>query len=501
MSASGIRGYALGIDLGTSSLKTVLLDSEGKLVASASREYPTYVPFTGWAEQEPADWQQALREALHELRAAISAWPPLDAIGVCSAAHIPVLLDERTQVLRRSILWHDTRSGEEVKTLTQAQTRRIRELTANTPDCCWTLPQLIWLRHHEPELLAQTTVLLTSKDYINFLLTGIPACDHTSAAGTMLYDMRDKRWSADLIAFTGLPYSALPKIHSSTAEIGKVTQKAAAEFGLPAGTPVIAGMLDSAAEMVSAAALSPGRGVLRLGSAGGIMLTVKKPVVADGLITYPDPFGRSSGYRQAGTNCCALALRWLRDLFRDENGSVPDWARLDHLAAETCPGANGLFFHPYLQGERAPYWDASLRGSFTGLSLMHNRPELVRAVMEGVAYSLLDCLESFGGEQLRELSLVGGGANSGVWPQIVADVLNLPLRICRPGNSAHGVALAAGIAGGGFAKEQEQRDRLAILHPDPQRAAFYQDKFCRYSALQRALAPIYQTTMNYNVQA
>lgn len=447
----------LGMDLGTSSLKCVIMDAAGRRLASAEHSYPTQSPHPGWAEQNPDDWAEAMRAVLDKLRTREPRlMDGLEAIGLCSAAHIPVLLDDANRVIRPAILWSDQRSAAEVLDLSGNHTQLLEEIALNEAGCTWTLPQLLWIWKHEPDVLRRVRRLLSSKDYLILRLTGEVSMDHASAAATLMLDARSKAWSPHLTALSRLPESAFPPLVDPMAIVGRITAESARALGVPMGIPVIAGTIDSAAEMIGCGILRPGEaGMVRIGSAGGIMLVTDKPTFNSGIITYPHIVD-GLFYKQAGTNACATSLKWIRDLcltMRGANAPEFTYENLDQLAAEAKPGASGLMFHPYLQGERAPYWNPELRGSFTGIDQSHGWPQFVRAVMEGVAFSLLDCLSMFrrDGLDMTAAIMTGGVAKSQIWSQIITDVLGMDTWTIRHGDSALGACMLSATAVGMFA--------------------------------------------------
>lgn len=487
---TGVAPTVLGIDLGTGSLKAVLLGAHGAVLASATRSYPTSTPHPGWAEQDPADWLVALRGAVEDLTAREPvAMARLDGIGLCSAAHLPVLLDAHDVVVRPAILWSDQRSHVEVAALKARAGARIAELACNEPGCTWTLPQLLWVWAHEPDVRGHVRTLLSSKDYLLFRLTGTKAMDPGSVAATLMGDARGRAWAPELIALADLPDTAFPPVRAATAEAGRVTAEAAQAFGLPAGVPVVTGTLDSAAELLGCGLLAAGGdGMIRVGSAGGVMLLAEAPAFRPGVFTYPH-VTEGVWYHQAGTNACATSLGWIRDLAAAMRGEAPPafgFKDLDRLAAACEPGADGLLFHPYLQGERAPHWSASIRGGFTGLDVRHGWPQLVRAVMEGVAFSLRDCLGMFGdeGRAMRAAVLSGGVVRSPVWSAILTNVLGLETRTVAHGDSALGAAMLAGAGVAMFPSLDAAAVRCVrpetVLRPDPALADGYARAFERY---------------------
>jgi xylulokinase len=480
----------LGMDLGTSSLKCVVMDAAGEVRAVAECPYPTRSPHPGWAEQNPADWIEALRAAVAELRQREPRlMNELAAIGLCSAAHLPVLLDKADRVLRPAILWSDQRSSAEVAGLKANHSPQLEEISLNEAGCTWTLPQLLWVWKHEPDVLDRVHCLLGSKDYLVFELTGQACMDHGSAAATLMLDARRKSWSRELQMLSQLPDTALPPLLHPMTVAGQVSREAASAFGLPEGTPVIAGTLDSAAEMVGCGLLAPGAaGMVRVGSAGGIMVVTDKAVFNRGIITYPHVID-GLFYKQAGTNFCATSMKWIRDLcvaMRPADAPALTYDEMDRLAAQAKPGSDGLMFHPYLQGERAPHWNPGLRGSFTGIDQRHGWPQFIRAVMEGVAFSLRDGLSMFRSEGLNMTSAVmsGGVTRSQLWSQIITDVLGMQTRTIRQGDSAFGACLLAATAVGVFASLNEavavcvREERT--LTPNASTRDLYTRSFARY---------------------
>jgi xylulokinase len=487
----------LGMDLGTSSLKCVIMDAAGQRLASAEHSYPTQSPNPGWAEQNPDDWVEAMRAALNELRTREPYLiDGLEAIGLCSAAHIPVLLDDANQVIRPAILWSDQRSEAEVYYLKENHGVLLQKTALNEAGCTWTLPQLLWIWNHEPDALPRVCRLLSSKDYLIFRLTGEVSMDHASAAATLMLDARNKAWSPHLTALSRLPENVLPPLVGPMSVVGRITIESARAFGLPMGIAVIAGTLDSAAEMVGCGILNPGEaGMVRVGSAGGIMLVTDKPTFNSGIITYPHIVD-GIFYKQAGTNACATSLKWIRDLcmtMRGTNAPEFTYENLDQLAAEAKPGASGLMFHPYLQGERAPYWNPELRGGFTGIDQAHGWPQFVRAVMEGVAFSLRDCLGMFrrDGLDMTAAVMTGGVAKSHVWSQIIADVLRMDMHTVRHGDSALGACMLSATAVGMFASIDDAVSvcvsKERTIESNPANRDRYDRLFARYQETGRFL--------------
>ena len=418
----------LGIDLGTGSTKCVVMNSRGRCLASASRAYLTSYPALGFAEQDPHDWYSGVVGSVREaIQGAGTTGDRIRCIGICGAAHIPVLLNSRLDVCRPAILWSDQRSGLEVEYLVEHHDHEILDVGYNQASCTWTLPQLMWISRNEPDTFDQVRHLLVSKDYIVFRFTGKLATDIGSAVSTLMVDARREQWSPILSSLSGLFPSALPPIFSPGDIVGGLTRDSAEDLGLPADVKVIAGALDSAMELLGTGVIRPSQGIVRLGTAGAVMMIAEEPRPERGILTYPHVIS-PYWYCQAGTNSCGTALQWVRDFVAPapgQTGKSLSYPELDDLAHAAPPGCDGLVFHPYLLGERAPYWDSNLRASFIGASINHGKGHFVRAVQEGVAFSLRDCLESLQrlGFRMEEARLGGGGSKSALWSQIVCDVL------------------------------------------------------------------------------
>lgn len=482
----------LGIDLGAGSLKATVLTASGQVLGEASAPLTTHTPHPGWSEQHPADWFAALCIAVPaalaqaEIRATQLA-------GLClsAGAHIPVLLDAENRVLRPAILWNDQRSHVEARELHEQAGAMIIQTALNRVNPTWTLAMLRWLHKHEPQVIARTHKLLLAKDYLRYCLTGDWHSDFSDAIGALMADATTRNWSAALCRLIDWNPATLPPLAQPTAVVGTVTAQAAVASGLPAGLPVVCGSNDTTVELYGAGAITPGQGALKLATAGVLFLTTDGPRVNPPISCYPHILD-GLYYTATGTNSCASAHRWLRDrLFPNET-----FAEMDALAASVTTGANGLIFHPYLQGERAPYWDPHLRADFIGLTMQHNRAHFARALYEGIAYSLRDLLETARtlGQDFSSLRLLGGGARSATWRQIVCDVLGLPVAKPAYGDASFGAALVAGVGVGVFASAQAavmQCVHITAQHePDAERHALYSELFAVYKDAQAVLAPL-----------
>jgi len=487
-----LAGYLLGIDLGAGSLKATIIDAQGRVAGEASAPVTTTMPRPGWAEQNPHEWFIALCEAAPgALRQAGLGADAIAGIGVSAGAHIPVLTDDEGNVLRPAIMWSDQRSAAEAAELHERAGAMIIKTSLNRVNPTWTLAMLAWLQKHEPAVVAQTARLFLAKDYLRFCLTGTWETDFSDAVGALLADNATKGWSAKICGLIGWDTGTLPPIVAPTAIAGRVTRTAAAQTGLKPGTPVVCGSNDTTVEFFGVGATTPGIGAVKLATAGVLFLATQGPRVNPPISCYPHIMP-GLYYTATGTNSCASAHRWLRDTMFSAGG----FAEMDSLAAAIAPGSNGLIFHPYLQGERAPYWDSRLRADFIGLTMSHTRAHFARALYEGIAYSIRDILTAARalGQEYGTIRLMGGGARSATWRQIIADVTGLTVEVMENGDASFGAALIAGIGTGVFASPEDAITRcvrgVSICTPDAKNHETYSKLFEIYKDAQNSLAPI-----------
>ncbi|MBE5783585.1 MAG: xylulokinase [Clostridiales bacterium] len=483
--------YFLGVDFGGSSSKATLLGEDGKVYAVSSCEYPTYYPENGWAEQDAEDSYRALvknvREILHKSQVSPAA---ICALSLDAATHTAVLLDEKDQPARRAIYWTDTRSAPQAARLKEELGSEIIRECYNSVSSLWTLPQLMWLKENEPETIKKTKKILAVKDYVRFRLTGDYITDSIEAMGFLLLDARNNTWSNRYCALAGIDPKILPPIISPTAPLSPLTKKAREDTGLTENTLVIAGATDTVMEIYAAGAVSVGQATVKLATAGRICSITDHAVVDPRLVTYRH-VAKGLWYPGTATKSCAASNRWYRDTF---GGS---FSQLTEEAGKIPRGCQGLFFHPYLQGEITPYLDDKLRASFTGAAGFHTKAHFNRAVLEGVAYSMKDCMETLKELQIAPTSAtaIGGGAGSALWRQILCDMLNIPLQTVENADSSLGSAMLAGVAAGAFSSHEDAVKRCVRptgeTLPDPEGVAFYHERFSLYKRIQAALAPIY----------
>lgn len=492
------RTWLMGIDLGAGSLKTMVIDSDGKVCGSSACDIETRSPHPLWSEQDPSEWWKAVcatvGPALAE--AGISA-AQIAGISFSAGAHTPVLEDEHGALVRPAILWNDQRSGAESRELQERHGDRILALGLNRPVPTWTLPQFLWLNRNEPESVRRTKRVYVAKDWLRSRLTGTWETDRTEAVGTLLFDPAQDCWSEELCQHAQWDVRTLPPLVHPTTVVGKVTAAAAAQTGLAEGTPVVCGTSDTSAETFGAGSINPGDGTVKLATAGTVSVVAKAPHVHPTLINYPLAVP-GLWYMITATNSCASAHRWVRDCFMMTPGASGSaaFAEMDRLAGTVEPGSEGLLFHPYLQGERAPYWDPMLRADFVGMTFRHNKAHIARAVYEGIAFSLRDVRDEFTkqGIPIESARIIGGGAKSQTWRQIVADVLGIEILLPATTDASFGAALLAGVGVGVFADERSAAQQCAriveVARPDPARRARYDELFQIYRKAQAALVEV-----------
>ena len=500
--------YVLGVDLGTSGTKTVLFDKQGRAIASASREYPLDQPRNGWAEQDPECWWQAARETIRQVIGESGVAPAqIRGLGISGQMHGLVLLDENGQVLRKAILWCDGRTQQECDEITRIVGReRLIRITANPALTGFTAGKVLWVRRHEPEIWKQVRHILLPKDYVRFRLTGEYGSEMSDASGTNLLDVPRRCWSGAMLDALDLDATLLPPLMESSDAAGTVTSRAAEETGLQPGTVVAAGAGDNAAAAVGTGVVTVGKAFATIGTSGVVFAHADQVQI--------DPKGRVHTFCAAVpgaytvmscTLAAGLSLKWFRDQFCQaecqtaaQMGEDP-YTLMSQEAAQSPIGANRLVYLPYLMGERSPLLDADARGAFIGLSGIHARRDLLRAVMEGVIYSMRQNLEVLRGMGIApaEMLACGGGARSPFWRQMMADVFALPVRTVKNTEGpALGAAILGGVAAGLYADIPSAcaaliRENASQL-PDVQRHVDYEKYYDLYVSLYPALKDAYR---------
>lgn len=481
--------YLIGIDIGTSATKTVLFDENGSVVASASQEYPLYQPENGWAEQKPEDWKEAVLHTLKQVtETAGIPGEQIQGIGLSGQMHGLVMLDEAGKVLRPSIIWCDQRTGEEVEDMLRIMPReRWIEITANPPLTGWTAAKILWVRKHEPELYARCRHILLPKDYIRYVLTGVFAAEVSDASGMQLMNVAERCWSEEVLEKLEIPSEWLGTLYESCELTGRLLPDIAEQTGLAAGTAVAGGAGDNAAAAVGTGVVRDGMAFTTIGTSGVVFAHSSQMSL--------DPKGR------VHTCCCAvpgawhvmgvtqgagLSLKWFRDtccrdlIAEAENKGIDVYELINQAAAEIPAGSDQLLYLPYLMGERTPHLNPDARAVFFGLSAMHTQGHMLRAVMEGVSYSLADCNDILKEMEIHvdQMMACGGGGRSPLWRQMLADLYGCAVKtIHQTEGPALGAAILAGVAGGVYESVEAACDKLisaaACTEPDEEEARLY----------------------------
>jgi xylulokinase len=489
----------LGLDVGTSGVKAILVARSGEVVASGSSRLTMSTPRPGWAEQDPSAWWDAALLAIHAARR-VRPDATVEAVGISGQMHSSVFLDRAGQVIRPALLWCDGRTTAECAEITErvGGEERLRDLACNPALEGFTLPKVLWLRKHEPDAFARLATILLPKDYIRFRLTGVLATDPSDASATLMYDTAHLRWSGEILAAVGLSPSLVPPVGGSAEVLGGVTREGASLSGLVEGTPVVGGGADNACGAAGVGVIAPGEAVSSWGTSGTVLAPMATPKVDARLRVHTFCHVVPGTWYMMGVVLTAGgAFGWYRDQFARELTEPANAATmLDQEAASVERGAGGVTFLPYLQGERTPHRDASARGALLGLSLAHTRAHVTRAVLEGVCFALRDSLTIVQelGLSPSELLLTGGGARSPFIRQLQAEVFGLPVStVNHEEGPAYGAALLAAVGAGAFQNVGEAvratLTRADPQHPDPQAHLEYAKPYRRYRASYLAAAP------------
>jgi xylulokinase len=487
----------LGLDIGTSAVKAILVASDGEVRATAAAPLELATPQPGWAEQNPEDWWAAAVAAVSRLLEAAAA-AEVAAIGISGQMHSSVLLDRAGAPVRPALLWCDGRTTEECAGLTRdaGGEERLRDWVKNPALEGFTLPKLLWVRRHEPEAWSRVATVLLAKDFIRYRLTGELATEPSDASGTLLFDPARLVWSEDLLRAVGLSPGLLPAVGGSAELLGRVTAQAAGLTGLRVGTPVVGGGADNACGAAGVGVIAPGEAVASWGTSGTVLAPTSEPLV--------DPLLRAHTfchvipglwYLMGVTLSAGAAFAWYRDQLARELADAPAADSLLSQEAEpVTAGAGGITFLPYLQGERTPHRDAAARGAFLGLSLAHGRAELTRAVLEGICFALRDSLSILGelGVAPAQLVLTGGGARNPFLRRLQAEIFGVPVcTVNREEGPAYGAALLAAVGVGAFsdlaAATRRTLRRSGLQQPGPGAHQSYAEPYARFRAAYPAL--------------
>jgi xylulokinase len=490
--------HVLGLDVSTTATKAVLLDAEGTVHAASSSGYTFETPQPLWSEQDPLLWWNGTITAIRGALAASGVeGDDVEAVGLAGQMHGLVALDRHDDVLRPAILWNDQRTEAECDEIRETIGRdRLIAVTGNDALAGFTAPKLMWVRRHEPDVWSQIAHILLPKDLVRLRLTEDHAVDRADGAGTLLFDLAARDWSAEVVDALGIDSAWLPTTYEGPAITGSISAEAASATGLRAGTPVVAGGGDQAAAAVGVGAVEPGVVSLSLGTSGVVFTATDEPLI--------DPEGRLHSFCHAVPErwhvmgvmlSAAGSLQW----FRDALAPGVAFPTLVDEALGAPPGSDGVLFLPYLSGERTPYPDPHARGAFVGLAARHGRPHLTRSVLEGVAFGLKDSLElmrTVGVTGFDEIRATGGGSKSVLWRQILADVLEMPVMTTTSSEgAAQGAAMLAATGAGWFADVQDACRTLVTLgeRVEPAPADVYRERYAQYRSLYPALAPTFRS--------
>lgn len=483
--------YYIGIDLGTSAVKLLLVDAEGHIEKTTSREYSLFFPYPGWSEQNPEDWWTAVQDGLKELTDGIVV-TEIAGIGCGGQMHGLVVLDEDDCVIRPAILWNDGRTAEQVNYLNDVVGKdKLSALTANIAFAGFTAPKLLWMHDNEPDKFGRIAKIMLPKDYINYKLTGVHACDYSDASGMLLLDVANKCWSREMLDICGVTEAQMPKLYESYEVIGHVT----AEIGLPATVRVVAGAGDNAAAAIGTGTVGDGACNISLGTSGTIFIS------SDAFGVDPNnalhAFAHADGhYHLMG---CMLSAASCNKWFYEEILKTDDYAAEQSSITHETLGTNDVYFLPYLMGERSPINDTDARGTFVGMTMATSRAQMAQAIMEGVTFAIRDSFEVAKslGIDIKRSKLCGGGAKAPIWREMIANILNIAIDLPQSEEGpGYGGAMLAMVGCGEYADVKACTAALirtaATIEPDPAIAARYEEKYKKFRTIYPALKPLFQ---------
>ena len=482
----------IGVDLGTSAVKLLLMDETGKIHKIVSKEYPLYFPQPGWSEQNPQDWIRQSMEGIKELTAQCDK-SQIKGISFGGQMHGLVVLDEKDQVIRPAILWNDGRTGRQTDYLNQEIGKKtLSRYTGNIAFAGFTAPKILWMREKEPENFARIRKIMLPKDYLAFYLSGEFSTDYSDASGTLLLDVEHKCWSEEMMEICGVRESQLPKLYESWEPTGAIKPEIAEELGIPQDVKIIAGAGDNAAAAVGTGTVGEGQCNLSVGTSGTVFISSKNFGVDEHNALHS--FAHADGnYHLMGCMLSAASCNkwWMEEILRTKEYQVEQ----DGIRKL---GENPVFYLPYLMGERSPHNDPDARAAFVGMSMDTTREDMTQAMLEGVAFGLRDSMEAAKSTGLtpKRSKICGGGAKSPLWRKIIANVMNMKIdRIESEEGPGYGAAILAAVGCGVFSSVEEAAGRLVKItdteESDPQLAEKYEEKYQKYRKLYPALKEFY----------
>ena len=484
--------YYIGVDLGTSALKLVMMDSRGELVKSVSKEYPLYFPHSGWSEQNPTDWFLAVKEGLKELAA--GAAEKIAGISFGGQMHGLVILDKDDNVLRPAILWNDGRSTKETDYLNNVIGKeKLSELTANIAFAGFTAPKILWVKNNEPEIFEKTSKIMLPKDYISYMLSGSFCTDYSDASGMLLLDVKNKKWSQEMIKICSISEDMLPKLYESYEVVGNIKPELAKELGLNEDIKIIAGAGDNAAAAIGTATVGEGACNISLGTSGTIFISSKNFGVdkynALHSFDHADGYYHLMGCMLSAASCNKW---WMEDILKTEDFSG-EQQDIDNL------GENKVFFLPYLMGERSPHNDPFARGSFIGMSMDTRREDMTLAILEGVTFALRDSLEVARslGIEIKKTMICGGGAKSPLWKKLVANIMNVEVEVpVSEEGPGFGAAILAAVGCGEYDNVEAATKAIIKIKekikPEEELVLKYEERYQKFKKIYPALKGIFK---------
>lgn len=478
--------YVMGVDLGTSAVKVILMDQAGKVCLEASKSYPLIQEKSGYSEQDPNEWVEKTTAALKELVSNFDGdVTDIEGISFSGQMHGLVLLDDNNEVLRNAILWNDTRTTEQCRQIYDlVGEEKLLQITKNPALEGFTLPKILWVKAYEPDVLAKAFVFVLPKDYLRYKMTGQIHMDYSDAAGTLVLDIAKKEWSSEICELVGIDRNLCPPLVESHAFVGTITEAFALETGLAPTTKVFAGGADNACGAIGSGILTEGKTLCSIGTSGVVLSYEEtRDRNFDGKVHYFNHGQENAYYTMGVTLAAGYSLSWFKDTFAKEEAFETFLEGLENVPA----GANGLLFTPYLVGERTPHADAVIRGSFIGMDASHSRIDFARAVIEGITFSLNESIDIFreSGKTIDTIISIGGGAKNETWLQIQADVFNARIvKLSSEQGPAVGAAMLAAFGAGLFNSLQECAEVFTAedksYEPIPENVEKYQKLFQLY---------------------
>ena len=486
--------YYIGIDLGTSAAKLLLVDGQGGILNSVTKEYPLEFPQPGWSQQDPEDWKRAVMEGVPELLRGFDG-SQVAGVGCGGQMHGLVALDEQDNVIRPAILWNDGRTAAQVDYLNkQIGKERLSALTANIAFAGFTAPKILWMKEQEPENYARIAKIMLPKDYVNYILTGVHACDYSDASGMLLLDVEHKRWSKEMLEICGISESQMPKLFESYQCIGTVKPEIAKELGIGDGVKVAAGAGDNAAAAVGTGVVGSGGCNISLGTSGTIFISSDRFGVDPNNALHSFAHADGGWHLMGCMLCAASCNKWLcEDIFH-----TADYAAEQAPITREKLGRNHVYFLPYLMGERSPINDTDARGTFTGITMDTTRADLTQAVLEGVAFAIRDSFEVAKslGLSIPSSKICGGGSKSPLWRTIFASVLGIPLEMVKTEQGpGYGGAMLAMVSCGEYPSVQAAAEALVevaqVIQPDPELTALYEQRYQQFRQIYPACKELF----------